>query len=369
MISKKDLSKEFFAEVQRYSDSTLIVTSISELIGKNSDLGMILFLEKELKKIDESFKEKLKGKDNSFILKNFKDKLKTLQKIEVDLIIKEKAHNIVEFKTSISPHQDEIEKTLNQIKERDTDLLSDLQVIEVSKIIFICHKDDLNTILSRFKEGKLDQDMKRKVFFLEWIQGDNKDHEPCLYLEFKEGFASEIPKIVSEIKKGGKTCFSTNNLIFLRHKKKFIFTGKKPPIPYLLANLYHFFSFYLHPILIHPNVPDEYLIPDDLASLRDSFVEKYQNAYSKPKLGWFYEGITYFQKLKFLRIDGEKVYFNIKNIIKNRREKDWDRFFSAFCASERIEELERKSKKEKQRKRWKGVDPKKAKVTPLDKFF
>lgn len=369
MVSKESLSKENLQELQRYSDSTLIVTLISKIMQENQNLGKLIFIEKELKKINDELKNKISGKDNGFIHNNFKDELKKLDKIEVDLITQEEKSNIIEFKTSISSNDAELESTISQILNRDTDLLDDFSVLEVSNIIFICHKDDLNNVLTKFDQDSRRESMKRPVSFIEWVQADNKNHEPCLYLEVKKDYSQTHLNLIKEINKNGSFCELSNNLYLLRQKKNFTFTGKKPPVPYLLSKLHSFFTVYLHPIMTRPNAPEEYKIPGSISDLCNEFIEQNKNDYSKPKTKWFYEGIDFFKKLEFVRLDGESLFFNIKNFTKNRREKDLDRFICNFCATEKSKILKKQNKKIKKTEEKKKVLQSKVKSQSLDQFI
>jgi hypothetical protein len=154
MIKKETLMKDCFKELQRYSDSTLIVTTFSDLIEKNPELGNIEFIEKELKIVDKESKNLIANSSNGDLLDKSKSKIKILKKVEVDLLIKNNGFDVVEFKTSVSNHENELDNTIKQILERDNDLMSDLEVLETKNIIFLCHKDDSKVILDHIDKRK-----------------------------------------------------------------------------------------------------------------------------------------------------------------------------------------------------------------------
>lgn len=366
MVNQEEIFQEILKEQRRYSDSTLIITLFSELL-KRENLGEIIFIEKELKKLNDELKKKILKKTQAQVLQELKNDIKNLPKIEIDLILKNDKYEIVEFKTSVSHHPDEVDRTIGQIKERDTDLLEDLNVLETSNIIFLCHKDDSDRIIQKFNKD-LKGKLKREVCFLEWIHGDNKDHDPCMYIEFNEGENSSSG-LVNKIR-NKKVSYPEISLAILRQRKKFIFTGKKPPKPYLFSSFKKFLLFHIHPILNKPDTPEECQIPEDLDNLKELFVKWHTNSYSKPKLKWFNESIEFFKKLKIVRVERNKLYVNIKNLTKKRRSyKDEDEYFSYLCAKEKIKEIVKKIKQKKKSEEKAKEKQKSLGILPLDSFF
>lgn len=369
MIKKELAFDNCLKEWQRYSDSTLIITLFSDFFIKDKKLGEIKFVEHELKKIDDSLKNEISKLQKSEILGKFKDRIKSLNRIEIDLLIKNEKFDILEFKTSISNNPQELENTLKQIIDRDTDLISDLEILETENIIFLCHKDDSDNVQllinEKKQQGKLN--LKRKLFLFEWIQGDNKEHKPCLYIEYKGGEDGST-KLVNLIK-DKHICYPATDLYILRQRKRFMITGKKPPRQYLLALFKKFLIDYLHPILNKANVPNEYLLPENIFSLKQQFIEKYSNDYSKPRIEWFDECVYIFNKLKFVKVKDNNLIVNIHELTKERKEKDDDKFFSKFCANEILNNLNKKGKKQERiEKKAKQIRENKG-IVSLEKYF
>jgi hypothetical protein len=340
MISS--LEKNLKLEYQRYADSTLIITLFSEILKENNSLGKLKYIEKELKLINKELESKLNSLSIQEILQNHKSDLKGLKKIEVDLVIESNDFEIVEFKTSVSENINETENTIKQILERDSNLLNDLEVLKTKSIIFLCHKDDSQRILNELEKHK--SKLNRKVIVLEWIQGDNKEKKSCIYLCYKEGDFSSSP--LSEELKKSDICRLAPDLCWLRQKKNFDMTGKKPPKQYLLSIFKKFLVEKLHDILNAPYVPDEYTLPEDKDFLKESFIERFKNEFSKPQKNWFEECLQEFQNLKILKIDSQKITLSIKELTKKRKPSEWE-FFSSFCAKKFQRDLEKKEKNEK----------------------
>ena len=368
MISQEALLKEISGEQKRYSDSTLIITLFSELLKSSPGLGEVIFIEKELKKLNVELKQELLSKTRAEIISNFKEKIKGLPKIEVDLILKNDSYEALEFKTSVSSHPDEIKNTITQIIERDSDLLEDLNILEIRNIIFLCHKDDSQKILGEFTRKKIGMKMNRKVSFLEWLHAENKDGDVCIYIEFKFG-DKKISKLVEHISKD-KIISPVNSLAILRQSKKFIFTGKKPPKPYLLSAFKRFLFSHIYPILNKANTPDECLLPETLEDLRERFIEKHKNIFCTPHKKWFNECIEFFKMLKILKVSNGGVTVNIKNLTKKRRShKDEDELFPYLCAKERIKQMKSKLRFRQKKEKRALQKQKELHTLPLDSFF
>ncbi|MDP2926260.1 MAG: hypothetical protein Q8N99_07825 [Nanoarchaeota archaeon] len=369
MVKKEVVFDNCLKELQRYYDSTLIVTLFSDLFNKNFSLGEIRFIEHDLKKIDDSLKQEIINLSKKDILEKFRDKIKSLGKIEIDLLIKNGKFDILEFKTSISSNPQELDNTIKQILDRDTDLISDLEVLETNNIIFLCHKDDTNNVLNMINERKQKSqfNIKRKLFFLEWIQADNKEHIPCLYIEFKEGDPT-MPKIIEQIKKD-KVCYPATDLCILRQRKRFMITGKKPPRPYLLNIFKKFLIEYIHPIINQAKVPNEYSLPEDITSLKQQFIEKYTNDYSKPRNEWFDECLQLFSKIKFIRTENNKLIVIINELTKERKEKDDDKFFSRLYSNELFNNFVKKGKKQKKTEEKAKKIREDKQMVSLEKYF
>jgi hypothetical protein len=178
----------------------------------------------------------------------------------------------------------------------------------------------------------------------------------------------QSPKLIELIKKEN-ICYPATDLWILRQRKKFLVTGKKPPKQYLLTLFKKFLLEYLHPILIKPNAPDEYKLPEDKTTLKGLFIKRYTNSYSKPKACWFQECLDDFRELNFVKIEGNQVTVIIKELIKTRREKDDDRFFSNFCANKIHKKIEKKHKKKERIQKKAEQTRKDKKMEPLSKYF
>ena len=108
MTNKETIFENCSKELQRYFDSTLIITLFSDLFKKHSNLGEIKFIEHELKKIENPLKDEIIKLSKRDIYEKFKDKIKELKKIEVDLLIRNGKFDVIEFKTTISNDPREI---------------------------------------------------------------------------------------------------------------------------------------------------------------------------------------------------------------------------------------------------------------------
>jgi len=286
-------------------------------------------------------KKSLEDSKTGFELKKIERRLHRLpdnKEIELDMLIKSNTSNytIFEFTTSVSHNKPEyVEKEVMQMIDRDSNFIDGSTIISISDVILVCHQDDAQFLLDAYKnmikEGKI-QPISRNFCIItysfykdtgevdalniKWFYGDPKGNAFLDYLK------NQSPK-----------CIITH-LTFDMNIKHFHFTNRKPPIPYLCAEIESFINTLLTDKLRSPEPETKVLSRID--EFIEAFKENAGNDYCSPRSEWIRDGLPYLEKMGLIKLEKDSFIVYVDEFKKRRRNEDMYKLYAKLeCKTRR----------------------------------
>jgi len=306
--------KEMDLDSKRYSDTV----KVYYLLKKSLDDSGTGF---ELKKIERKL---YKQSDN--------------KEIELDMLIKSNTPNytIFEFTTSVSHDKPEyIEKEVMQLIDRDSDFIDGSTTISISDVILVCHQDDAQFLLYTYKkminEGKI-QPFSRNFCIITYYFYKNTGEAEALNIKWFYG----DPKgniFLDYLKNQSPKCTITC-LIFNMNIKHFHFTNRKPPIPYLCAEIEPFINTLLTNKLRSPEPEPKVLVRID--EFIEAFKKDTGNDYCGARAEWIRDGLPYLEKIRLIKLEKDSFIVYVDEFKKRRRNEDMYKLYAKLkCKTRR----------------------------------
>jgi hypothetical protein len=329
-------------EATRYQESCHVYYLLDSFLKENG-LGSIVAIERSLKKAGSGAEE-----------------------IDALIHFNDKEYCVLELKTSIRD-KDDIEKTFEQIKARDTDFLVDGNPIKINSQILLCHEDNIVEVINVYAElvAKKHLLLSKPIIFLVWRVGEDTGHIENYYIKYHSG--EESNSLIKKIK-DNPIKKHLSQTILKSEQERFYFTNIKPPLPYMYFRFKFYVSQTIRSLLLKPNRQEIINLGLQENIIKD-FKEKLGNQLVAPRSTWIKDTIIFFEKQKWLlrkedcSIDVHTKKF--RSFSSDEFRKFSEKVYREELLKNKREERRREKIEEKERKRLKKLGEGQRTLLPL----
>lgn len=330
-IDRLTLEKEtekLALQARRYHDNVSLITLLHRVLEINNSLGKIFTIERELIHLNSGNKR------------------------EVDIVIAfEGVNTLFELKSSVRNEEKDIKDAVQQILNRDSDFKHGVETLKVKDLVILAHKDDISKLYLTYQEMIEKGEIKkpqRNLVFLSWYRGFDTGEVESWYISFFEGEVNNNP-LLAHIKTNGLKS-SIQQLCIHQATKKFVFTNKRPIMPYLCAMIKAEISNLISAELMQPSIKQtlRFMPVDEFCEI---FKKNRGNEFAQPRKEWIAEALEFFHNnLRYIRIPqdiNEPMEIIIKPFKTRRKGINDEYSFFSKCIS-KIELIKKQREERKQ---------------------
>ncbi|MEM3416048.1 MAG: hypothetical protein QW719_01765 [Candidatus Micrarchaeaceae archaeon] len=282
--------------------------------------------------------ESVKAFGNGVKLRKIERKLRRQsdnKELEVDMLIQNSASafTIFESTTSVSNKPEHLKKEIRQIIDRDSDFLDGQTVLPISDVVLLCHQDDAQLLLDTY--NRMIQDGEIRPFsrnFCIAIHFWYKNTGGVEALKIKWFYGDPNGNAFLDQLKNNDLTYDALRLVLKASQERFYFTNRKPPIPYLSAELEAFINTELNEILRSPEHVTKYRFGID--EFTKAFKDKKGNEYCRPLSEWVSEGLSYLEKSSLIKFETGSFIVYVDMLSRSHIVTDRYRFYARLeCKS------------------------------------